>query len=275
MKIIKINIFKVHKEIDTASAPLLCTCIDANGDFANYYIKFVLDENEYCGLVYEIVCNQLAKYLEINTPEIALALAGNVVENNENVMKNYLLSSNSICFASKEIEQHKMISDADEIKDKPTFNKYLDPAQFLKIALFDLWVSQDDRNKTNYNLLVEVCNDGFNFYAIDHYHCFGGTAKFNYDFSKLKVDPYKSIMTSTFGISIRNYLVNPQIFDNIVESFSNIDLKQIKKIVQNVFKQLPANWNIDPNLQGIIISLLTNKARNNQVIEIFKQLTTK
>lgn len=275
MKIPQINIFKVHQELDTASAPLLCTCYDSRGTFANYYLKFVLDENEYCGLVYEIVCSQLAAYMGINTPEIAFALAGNIIENNEKVNRNYLLNAQSICFASKEIDKHKMISDADEIKDKTTFNKYLNPEQFLKIAIFDLWVAHDDRNNTNYNLLSGTTSQGFRFYSIDHYHCFGGEVNFNKDFSKLKVDPYKSVLTSTFGRSVLEYLTNPQIFTNIVESFSNIDLTKIKRIVSNVFKQLPKEWNIDPNLQKIIIRFLTDKNRNNQVINIFNHLTNK
>lgn len=274
MKIPVINIFKVHDELDTASAPLLCTCIDAHGAFAKYYLKFVLDENEYCGLVYEIVCSQLASYLNINTPPVAFALAGQIVENNEKISRNYLLNAQSVCFASKEINLHKMISDADEIKDKTTFNKFLHPEQFLKIGIFDLWVAHDDRNNTNYNLLAETIHEGYHFYSIDHYHCFGGGANFNKNFSGLSVNPYKSILTSTFGISVRKYLVNPEIFGNIVESFSTIDLKRIRKIVENVFIQLPKEWKIDPNLQGIIIGFLTDKKRNNQVIEIFKHLTT-
>ena len=274
MKIPEINIFKVHNELTTASAPLLCTCIDVHGNFARYYIKFVLDENEYCGLVYEILCSQLARHLNLNTPEIAFALAGNIVENNENVNRNYLLNAESICFASKEIDPHKMISDGDEIKDRTTFNKFLDPEQFFKIALFDLWVAHDDRNGSNYNLLAEISTVGYHLYSIDHYHCFGGVAHFNKDFSGLGVSQYKSIMTSTFGLSIRKYLQNHHFFDNIVERFNNIDLKKIKKIVENVFSQLPREWNIDPNLQGIIIGVLTNKNRNKRVIEIFNHLIT-
>lgn len=274
MKIPLINIFKVHDELGTASAPLLCTCTDANGAFSKYYLKFVLDENEYCGLVYEIVCSQLASYLKINTPPIAFAFTGPIVENNEKINRNYLLNAHSICFASKEIDLHKMISDADEIKDKTTFNKFLDPEQFLKIGIFDLWVAHDDRSNINYNLLAETTPEGYHLYSIDHYHCFGGEANFNKNFSELKVNPYKSILTSTFGISVRKYLVNPESFRNIVESFNNIDLSTIKKIVKNVFNQLPKEWKIDPNLQGIIIGFLTDKKRNNQVIEIFNHLTT-
>lgn len=274
MKIQHINIFKVHEELGTASAPLLCTCQDSSGTFAKYYVKFVLDQNEYCGLVYELVCSQLATYMQINTPKIAFALAGNIVVNNENVNRNYLLNAQSICFASKEVDKHKMISDADEIKDKTTFNKYLNPEQFFKIALFDLWVAHDDRNGINYNLLSETISEGFRFYSIDHYHCFGGHTNFNKDFSKLDVNPYKSILTTSFGLSMRNYLTNSQIFANIVESFNSIDLIEVKKIVKNVFKQLPKEWNIDPSLQKTIIRFLTDNNRNKKVIQIFNHLIT-
>jgi hypothetical protein len=274
MLIPTINIFKVHDELGTASAPLLCTCTDAYGNFAKYYLKYVLDENEYCGLVYEIICSKIAEYFGVSTPTIAFALTGNIIENNTKVNRNYLLNANSICFASKEIDPHKMLSDVDEIKDKTSFNKFLNPEQFLKIALFDLWVAHDDRNATNYNLLALTIDEGYYFYSIDHYHCFGGESYFNKDFSQLRVNQYKSLMTTTFGLSLRKYLVNPQILTNLVEAFNNIDLEKINIIVTNVFNQLPKEWKIDPNLQGTIISFLTDKKRNQEVIEIFKHLTT-
>src|SRR5690348_4904939 len=51
-------------------------------------------------------------------------------------------------------------------------NKYPERFDLLKIALFDLWLANNDRNHNNYNLLLK---DG-RFVPIDHSEIFDGSS---------------------------------------------------------------------------------------------------
>lgn len=49
-----------------------------------------------------------------------------------------------------------------------------DSTGFLTIAFFDLWIGNDDRHPTNYNLLLAAGTSGYQFIPIDHNHVFHG-----------------------------------------------------------------------------------------------------
>jgi hypothetical protein len=274
MQIPLINIFQIIREVDkTSSVPFLSSCIDDNQKIERYYLKYILDKQNYCGLVYEIIGNKLASALKINVPEIAFCKAGDIAVNNSRIPQNYLIGADSICFASKEIEPHDMISDDNLIRDKTTFNKYLNAEDLLRIALLDLWIQNDDRNSINQNLLAEMNNDGYLFYAIDHFHCFGGERYFNKDFSKLQPDSCKSILTSTFGRSIIQYLDVEYFYNNIAEEFSNLtNGNGVQQIISSVFNQLPIDWKVNKQLSNQLVLFLTDNNRNKAVEKTFESL---
>ena len=273
MKIPFVNIVQILKECNTGSVPFLCTCINANGELEKYYYKYILNEKEYCGLVYEIIGNQLAAKLGINVPEIAFGITGKIVEHNEKIPQNYLVAVDSICFASKEIEPHTMISEENVISDKPTFNRFHDAEKLLRIALLDLWIYNTDRSSINPNLMAEISNDGFYLYAIDHFHCFGGDEYFEKDFSTLSVNPYKNILSSSFGNSMLGYLEVTQNYSIIANEFVQLtNGNKIKQIIENVFQQLPPDWKVNQQLSNQLINFLTDSVRNKQVLQTFKEL---
>lgn len=52
--------------------------------------------------------------------------------------------------------------------------KFVNRKDFIKIALFDLWVANTDRNVNNYNMLIKPSNEGFMITPIDHTDIFDG-----------------------------------------------------------------------------------------------------
>mgnify|MGYP005850488427 CR=1 FL=1 len=70
------------------------------------------------------------------------------------------------CFGSRYLENAEHFSQI-------TFtSESVDYSALLKIALFDIWMSNEDRNHNNANLLVVQQKKKMAFYAIDHTMCF-------------------------------------------------------------------------------------------------------
>ena len=86
------------------------------------------------------------------------------------------------CFGSKFNREYREL---DAFISQTTKSKFSHPQDFLKIAFFDIWVSNEDRHPGNYNLLIAVEDDKFVFKPIDHGASFhtGNQGRENYTLS--------------------------------------------------------------------------------------------
>ncbi len=114
---------------------------------------------------------------------------------------------------------------------------------FLKIALFDLWLCNEDRHYDNFNLLYNFKNDLF--VPIDHAFCFNS--------SNLARDPY--LISDNISILSTPFL--NRFFDrNLQTKADELRLKIIKEFYSNVgtcyekideiLNELPSAWKPDP-----------------------------
>lgn len=113
---------------------------------------------------------------------------------------------------------------------------------FLKIGLFDLWISNEDRNHNNSNLLINPQQDGYYFIAIDHVNIFNtGTLD-------------KGLVCLGHNESILESDITPILFKNSEKTKTAI--KSIEKLfpdyvdtcksnLQNILGDIPKDWNID------------------------------
>ncbi len=93
-------------------------------------------------------------------------------------------------------------------KDPSFQRKLCNREDFLMIALFDIWLANDDRNHNNFNLLLNVSNDGmYHFHPIDHVNIFNsshlryGIAELTEEDSIIKSDIAKVLFGSSRKIS--------------------------------------------------------------------------
>jgi hypothetical protein len=144
------TIEEVHKIFNTAgSSPLLVSCDDFN-DWVCKYDKFP----KY--LFNELIASEFAKLWNINTPETALI---NVKSEHIPYDKFPQLQPSYFekeCFGSLYLKNTKEIdlSFIPLFREKSFRDKIQQKSDFLKIALFDIWLANEDRNYNNFNLLL-------------------------------------------------------------------------------------------------------------------------
>ena len=137
-------------------------------DFNAYYVKNNKGQHPAYFLINEIICHYLLKAWGINTPEIAAVNIDKSIIHKELSNFHKLYFYDNICFGSKRINDAQEMNELSRINSKTDYNKLIEPLDFIKIALFDIWVENTDRKPTNPNILFGLKNDKIDAVAIDH-----------------------------------------------------------------------------------------------------------
>ncbi len=238
-----ISVKNIEKIYHTGEEPVLVACNDHN----SYICKYTRYSGSANKLVSELMGALFAKLWNINTPDIALV----------KVQREHIPHNMNGAFFSRPILgslQHLNVVDI-----TPATIPLITPneklcGQLLKIALFDLWLSNEDRNANNANLMYDMVSD--NIIAIDYGCCFN-TATFDYPLSLLTETD--SILCSdlfthiTQNIPIKKVL---QLADALIETEFRKHINACRTIAETLqignttdndteTHNIPAAWNIN------------------------------
>lgn len=241
-----------------------------------YYVKYrsgkSFDRQEINCLVFEMLCTKLLTALSVPTPEQALVtiMADSYYKHQLRANKR-TLRDGVIAWGSKEIEQSDIVKGIELVLKQKEFNRYSNPSDLIKIAIFDLWTDNVDRHTENYNLLVGVEDKKLKIIAIDHAFAFGGLKGMNIFNEKSAPNLVKKLIKSDFFRSIVKF-ISQQERINIVNDFLNlINSLNIEDLVNDIFDEIPVPWDVDSKLKYRIIGFLTSQERLKAVEYISKQ----
>jgi hypothetical protein len=128
-------------------------------------------------IINELIAHYLLQCWQIHTPPIALINIDGAMLKPE-YSSNHKPSYYKIpVFGSQWIDNAIELSALNSIQGNKDFNRFANPSQLLSIALFDIWVVNDDRKPTNTNILLTNQRDDIHIVPIDHSFIF---ASMNY-----------------------------------------------------------------------------------------------
>lgn len=247
-------------------------CDDGNYYFCKYRTQ--LSREELDCLVYELVCHYLLKKLEIPTPDVALAIIEKESYDVKKLTANRrYIRPGVVCFASKEAANSVLVSGIQSIHGKIQLCKFENIYDLLKIAMFDLWVDNDDRGKgarENYNLLLQSIqiikenNDApaskLRWLAFDHAFTFGGTGRLRmFNETMMPTTAYK-LIESQYYSAFKKYFIRSR-YEPVIENFLTLQHHELEDIIQSVFSQIPEDWQTPSSLAERIILFLSNHNR--------------
>lgn len=251
------------EELETdGHSPLKFICSDG----AVYYVKYrsgkSFDKNEMNCLVFEMICTKLLQHLHIPVPEQALVeiQKDSYVPGQVKVNKRYL-QPGVIGWGSKEIEQTDLVKAIELIQKRKEFNKLLNPADLIRIAIFDLWVDNADRHSGNYNLLVKMEDGKLKIISIDHAFTFGGLRGMAIFNATTQPNPYRKLIESQYFRSVVKHFRKNERLEIASQFLSLIPKLDIETIVNEVFTQIPTAWGINPRLKKRMIDFLQSEQR--------------
>jgi hypothetical protein len=260
------------EELETdGHSPLKFICNDGFVYYVKYRSGKSFDKNEIHCLVFEMICTRLLQRLHIPVPEQALVVIskGSYVLGQVKSNKRYL-KPGVIGWGSKEVEQTDLIKEIEYIQRKKEFNKLLNPDDLIRIAIFDLWVDNADRHSGNYNLLVKLEEGKLKLITIDHAFTFGGLKGMNIFNITTQPNPHRKLIESQYFRSVVKHFRKNERLEIASQFLSLIPELDIENIVNEVFTQIPKDWDIEPGLKNRVTEFLQSEQRLLAIQQICK-----
>lgn len=233
------TIEEVHKIFLTnGSSPILVTC----DDFRDWVCKY---DKSSMNLFNELLATKFAEIWGIKTPEIVFIKVKkeHVPQDKFPKIPTHLFDKD--CFGSLYLESSKEIdySIIPLFKEQGFRDKLKDKEDFLKIALFDIWMANEDRNHNNFNLLLYASPEKMNFfYAIDHVNIFNSSF-LNYGITDI-TEEESIIKTDLAKILFGKDKQLTQIVNNLIESLYLCTVECYNQL-DEILDLIPDSWGID------------------------------
>lgn len=234
---------RIEQHFHTGEEPVMVMCSDIN----LYVCKYMRSSATAYKLACELIGAKLAKAWQLNTPGIAIVNIRPV--HWEGINLSHSLSAPSIGFRWMDGVVDVTPSTFSQI---PATKEIL--YQLIKIALFDFWIANEDRNSNNANLMYDMVNE--RLVSID-YGCILNTATFDYPLSQL-TSTDTILWSDLFRHLIQNlgcqFIFN--IADRLKGEYEEC-LGRCNHITDDIIYYIPQEWKVPKEIvQAKLIQLL-------------------
>lgn len=241
------TLHKPDKIYSTGEAPILVTC----EDFQTWVCKHGRMSNSH--LFNELIASRFANIWGIRTPLICLieVLEDHLPIENANILQPAFFKKP--CFGSLYIEYSKEIDSTlvHSFEDTAFRKKVKNKEDFLTIALFDIWLSNEDRNHNNSNLLLDFTNnEEYYFCAFDHNSIFNsnslhhGLYQISEDESIINTDLAKILFKQGRNLTI--------IVEKIIKKFY-LCIEECERELGGILGDIPSEWNLNVNQLELLL----------------------
>ena len=246
---------RIEQQFHTGEEPVMVMCSDIN----IYVCKYMRSSAAAYKLACEFIGAKFATTWKLNSPDMVLVDIR--AAHWETMNLSHSLSAPSIGFRWMDGVVDITPSTYSKV---PTSEAIL--CQLMKIALFDFWVANEDRNANNANLMYDVVHE--QLISID-YGCIFNTATFDAPFSQLTStdtilwsDLFKHLLQGTDRQSI--YAIADRLKANYEEC-----LTQSKRIVKEILTDMPQEWKVPNRIVSEKLGLLFEEQWITQVWKNF------
>ncbi len=226
------SVKSIERQYLTGEEPVLVMCSDKNA----YICKYMRSSMPAYKLVCELVGAQMAAAWHLNTPEIAFV----------RIRPSHWSKINHSALAIGSRKKDGVVDITPSISRQVKPNA-MPLVQLLRIALFDFWMANEDRNANNANLLYDVLNE--ELIPID-YGCIFNTATFDFPLSQLTTTD--SILNSDlFQYIVRNN--HPMVIEAFVSALKNYYMACVESCGQmssQILMSMPTDWNVPADVVG-------------------------
>lgn len=232
------SIQPIIEKYDTrGSSPILVMGDDLN--------QWVCKYNDLNKLFNELLASEFAKLWHINIPECALV----EIDYDRHIMPFGDKKGLERRFFERECFGSRFLNNALDVNqsvfvDKNIVRRIKNKEDFLKIALFDIWLANEDRNAGNYNLLLQSVKGGYMLlYIIDNTDIFNSSMAYTQGIVEITEDD--SVLKSDLATLLfkKDTSITEKI-NSLLEDFP-IFVKECKDQLPYILAQLPKKWCID------------------------------
>lgn len=225
---------RIEQQFRTGEEPVLVMCSDVN----IYLCKYMRSSAAAYKLACELIGARMAVAWKLNAPDIALVRIK--PSHWAGISQSHSLSAPSI--GSRWLDGVVDITPSTYAKVPATADTL---EQLMRIALFDFWIANEDRNANNANLMYDVGRS--RLVSID-YGCILNTATFEYPLSQLTTtdtilwsDLFRHLAHGQDEAAI--HAIADRLNVDYRESLHRAGLQ-----VSQIFEDMPEEWNVLQNV---------------------------
>lgn len=155
------------------------------------------------------------------------------------------------------------------IKSKADFKQYINPEDLIKIAIFDLWVDNNDRGKSgNFNLLVSTKLGKTAYYAFDNAFAFGGVNGLRIFNPSFEVSTVDKLLNTDYFRSVIKFIPIPDRVNIVRKKLSLCHDEAVSDIITKTPTLIPGAWNTLPGLYPRMHDFLSNVSRLQKIEQL-------
>lgn len=218
---------EVLKVYQTGDRPILVLCSDGY----HYICKYKQPGYSANKLVSELIGSEFARVWKIATPHNALIVNDPIIWDDKGITHDLTAP----LWGSRKMDTVFDLNEINSDQIKPSFGSLY---QLMTIALFDLWIANEDRTCNNYNLLYDMKQE--RIVSIDYGGIFNSA----------------TISNPVYQLNSQDSIINSDLFDSLkeagTESVRNalhfVFLKHVnncQKITVDLINSIPEEWSVD------------------------------
>lgn len=233
-------------------------------DYDEYILKIPNNSADIISIQKEIICSELLKVWGLETPKTCFLTIDSELkqELNKTVIGNLFFGS---YFIKDSIDANSLFT-----LEKKTNSKIVSNLNdLLKIALFDIWVANDDRKPKNNNLLFCPSGVFYKITAIDHAYTFATMAFYQLDNSDVNFSFNDSILFSPIG---KRPVKGDKLTTKGLKTLSDlfyICVSNSENKFDEILQVFPQELKLTEQDAISLRNFLFNNARNKLVFELF------
>ncbi|WP_159523705.1 HipA family kinase [Sunxiuqinia indica] len=260
------SISRPEKVFETSgSQPALILCDDINFYVCKYNRQ---PGGKATKLFHELLAGHFAKLWELAVPDFKLVHVSPEHIGGYQQLQPAFFSVP--CFGS---QFNSRLSEVDEFYGDANLSmrkRFGYRHEFLKIALFDIWLANEDRNFNNYNLLIDIENQN-RFVPIDHDAIFNTG---NLDKGLVLLSENETLIcTDLTGVLFSRKELCDQKFLEEIKNEYYICISKCEENLNQIVSVVPEEWNINiTDYQNLLKENLFNKAWSRNCFEYFLEL---
>lgn len=236
---------------------MLVMCSDVN----IYVCKYMRSSAAAFKLTCELIGARMAEAWQLNTPEIALVRIK--PSHWAGINQSHSISAPSI--GSRWMDGVGDITPSSYAKVPATIDTL---EQLMRIALFDFWIANEDRNANNANLMYDVVRS--RLVSID-YGCILNTATFEYPLSQLTTTD--TILWSNLfrHLAQGQGKATIQAMADRLKLVFHESLQRASIRVNQILEEMPGEWNVPQNMVKEKLLQLFDERWTAEVWDIFME----
>ena len=263
----KASLFKSEHMYPTGDIPILVTCTDMSDWICKH------GRNSVTPLVNEIMGSSFARIWNLRTPAICL-----IDVSAEHIPTKFAPQLqpaffNKPCFGSLQLTNGHVI-DKTQLPSfaKPSFKRKVSRKNdLLKIALFDIWIGNEDRHHGNSNLILDQNLKGEYYFSVFDHGAIFNTSTLHHGI-QLIADNESLISSELMQILFGNVKNLKEIVDNVVEDFY-LCTENCRQELSNILLNIPHEWNFNIAVfEDLLRDNIFNEEWYNQCVLHFREL---